>query len=153
MFTAQVIDNVTGFSRGLGLPINGLPNQHKLARYRWIYWVRQFPDSANNFTNVYALVDAANRAESAGGAVSTALTATGEFPQELLSLWSTGEQSGHLDDMLQRLARMYAERCELRMQEIAKWLHRLAYAAVSLYLAIQILRMGANYANLLRSVE
>ena len=27
MFTAQVIDNVTGFSRGLGLPINGLPNR------------------------------------------------------------------------------------------------------------------------------
>ena len=100
-----------------------------------------------------ALVDAANRAESAGGAVSIALAATGEFPQELLSLWSTGEQSGHLDDMLQRLARMYSERCELRMQEIAKWLPRLAYAAVSLYLVIQILRLGANYANMLRSVE
>ncbi len=25
LFTAQVIDNVTGFSRGLGLPVNGLP--------------------------------------------------------------------------------------------------------------------------------
>ena len=34
--------------------------QHKLARYRWNYWVRQYPDSANNFSNVYALIDAAN---------------------------------------------------------------------------------------------
>ncbi len=31
MFTAQVIDNVTGFSRGLGLPINGLPNRARNA--------------------------------------------------------------------------------------------------------------------------
>jgi regulation of enolase protein 1 (concanavalin A-like superfamily) len=34
--------------------------QNKLARYRWTYWVRQYPDSANNYTNVYALIDAAN---------------------------------------------------------------------------------------------
>ena len=40
--------------------INGAPNQHKLARYRWIYWMRQFADSASNYTNVYNLVDAAN---------------------------------------------------------------------------------------------
>jgi hypothetical protein len=30
-FTAQVIDNVTGFSRGLSLPINGLPNRARNA--------------------------------------------------------------------------------------------------------------------------
>ena len=40
--------------------INGVPNQHKLARYRWNYWIRNSPDSLNNFTNVFALVDAAN---------------------------------------------------------------------------------------------
>ena len=40
--------------------INGVANQHKLASYRWNYWIRQYPDSPNNFTNVFALVDAAN---------------------------------------------------------------------------------------------
>jgi len=40
--------------------INGAIGQEKLARYRWNYWIRQYPDSANNFTNVYALVTAAN---------------------------------------------------------------------------------------------
>ena len=40
--------------------INGVPNQYKLARYRWMWWIRQFPDSANNFANVFALIDAAN---------------------------------------------------------------------------------------------
>ena len=32
----------------------------KLARYRWNYLCRRTPDSANNYTNVFALVDAAN---------------------------------------------------------------------------------------------
>ena len=40
--------------------INGAGGQPKLARYRWNYWIRQYPDSPNNFTNVYALVAAAN---------------------------------------------------------------------------------------------
>ncbi len=40
--------------------INGVTGQPKLARYRWNYWVRQYPDSPNNFTNVYALINAAN---------------------------------------------------------------------------------------------
>ncbi|HWV99717.1 MAG TPA: lamin tail domain-containing protein [Candidatus Acidoferrum sp.] len=40
--------------------INGVPNLYKLARYRWMWWIRQFPDSANNFNDVFALIDAAN---------------------------------------------------------------------------------------------
>src|SRR5437016_2656821 len=31
-----------------------------LARYRWNYLMRRTPDSANNYTNVFALIDAAN---------------------------------------------------------------------------------------------
>ena len=40
--------------------VNGLPGQHKLARYRWNFWMRQYPDSANNFTNIFAMIDAFN---------------------------------------------------------------------------------------------
>ena len=40
--------------------INGLGSQPKLAHYRWNYWIRQSPDSQNNFTNVYNLINAAN---------------------------------------------------------------------------------------------
>jgi hypothetical protein len=39
--------------------VNGVPNQYKLARYRWMWWIRQYPDSANDFSQVYALIDAA----------------------------------------------------------------------------------------------
>jgi hypothetical protein len=39
--------------------INGVP-QYKLARYRWMWWLRGTPDSDNNFSQVFALIDAAN---------------------------------------------------------------------------------------------
>ncbi len=43
-------------------PINGLTNkfQYKLARYRWMWWIRQYPTSANDFGAVFDLIDAAN---------------------------------------------------------------------------------------------
>ncbi len=44
--------------------IQGVPGQPKLARYRWNYWMKQYPDSPNNYTNVYALVNAANLPQS-----------------------------------------------------------------------------------------
>jgi len=42
--------------------INGVPNQYKLARYRWMYWSRQWPagGSANDHSEVFNLIDAAN---------------------------------------------------------------------------------------------
>ena len=40
--------------------INGVPDQYKLARYRWMWWIRQYPESANDFSDLFALIDAAN---------------------------------------------------------------------------------------------
>jgi hypothetical protein len=40
--------------------INGVPNQYKLARYRWMWWIRQYPVSASDFSDLFALIDAAN---------------------------------------------------------------------------------------------
>lgn len=40
--------------------INGVPNQYKLARYRWMWWIRQYPSSASDYSQVFALIDAAN---------------------------------------------------------------------------------------------
>jgi hypothetical protein len=38
----------------------GATNQYKLARYRWMYWARQYPVSANDYSEVFNLIDAAN---------------------------------------------------------------------------------------------
>jgi hypothetical protein len=40
--------------------INGVPNQYKLARYRWMFWARQYPVSVNDYSAVFDLIDAAN---------------------------------------------------------------------------------------------
>ena len=40
--------------------INGVPNQYKLARYRWMWLIKQYPVSANDYGDVFALIDAAN---------------------------------------------------------------------------------------------
>jgi len=95
---------------------------------------------------------AADLAETAGEPVSTGLAASGEFPVEMMALWSTGEQSGHLDDMLRRLADQFAERSQTRLQEVARWLPRVVYGLVSLYVIFQILRMAAGYVDLLNSI-
>jgi hypothetical protein len=40
--------------------INGVPNQYKKARYRWNWWIRQYTQSADDFSQLFALIDAAN---------------------------------------------------------------------------------------------
>ncbi len=40
--------------------INGVPNQYKLARYRWMWLIKQYPSSANDYRDLFALIDAAN---------------------------------------------------------------------------------------------
>lgn len=100
-----------------------------------------------------ALHQAADRSETDGTPVSVGLRDSRAFPTDFIQLWATGEESGKLDEMLQRLARHFAERCRQRIRELAKWLPRLIYGAVMLYVALQILRLGASYVNLLNSIE
>jgi hypothetical protein len=40
--------------------INGVPNQYKLARYRWMWLSKQYPASANDYRDLFALIEAAN---------------------------------------------------------------------------------------------
>ncbi len=40
-------------------PVDGV-EQYDLGRYRWMWWIRRYPDSANDYSAVFALLDAAN---------------------------------------------------------------------------------------------
>lgn len=77
--------------------------------------------------------------------VSQALAATGEFPDELIQLWATGEQSGKLDEMLERLAGFYEERWRRSLEQVVAWLPRVAYGLVMLYIITQIFGLFGNY--------
>jgi type IV pilus assembly protein PilC len=72
---------------------------------------------------------------------SEALRSTGVFPEDLLQMWATGEQSGRMDDMLDRMARAYEDRWRRSVEVFAAWLPRVAYVAVSFYVVWQIFRM------------
>jgi type IV pilus assembly protein PilC len=70
--------------------------------------------------------------------VSRALQATGVFPEHLIQFWATGEQSGRLDDMLDRLAQHYEERWRQSLDLLSNWLPRIAYGLVCVYMIFQM---------------
>ena len=70
--------------------------------------------------------------------VSRALQATRIFPEDLIQFWATGEQSGRLDDMLDRLAQHYEERWRHSLDLLSSWLPRIAYGLVCVYMIIQM---------------
>ena len=91
-----------------------------------------------------ALKEAADAAEQ-GGTISTSLSKSGQFPEEMISLWTTGEESGRLDEMLKNSAAYFADRCQHRMQQLAVWLPKILYVAVLLYLAWQVISFWSGY--------
>ncbi len=77
--------------------------------------------------------------------VSQALATTDVFPEYLIQFWATGEQSGRLDDMLDRLEKYYEDRWRRSLDQAVTWLPRIAYALVALYVAYTILGMYNTY--------
>jgi len=55
-----------------------------------------------------------------------------KLPPELVESWQVGEESGQLDTVTQRLARIYEEKAELNFVALSTWLPRIAYLIVSL---------------------
>lgn len=73
--------------------------------------------------------------------VSQALRATGIFPEPLLQFWATGEESGRMDEMLDRLAAHYQERWQKSLAILTAWLPRIAYAFVGVFIIFQIAKL------------
>ncbi|MEI6083432.1 MAG: type II secretion system F family protein [Verrucomicrobiota bacterium] len=84
--------------------------------------------------------------------VSQALAETGEFPDDLIQLWATGEQSGRLDEMLDRLAKFYEERWRNSLDLMITWLPRVAYFLAVLFVAAQILNQFSAYVGTYNSL-
>lgn len=84
--------------------------------------------------------------------VSQALAFTGAFPEDLIQFWATGEQSGKMDEMLDRLARLYEERWRNSLDQVIAWLPRIGYGLVMLYVVWQIFTGFSAYINTLNSL-
>lgn len=79
--------------------------------------------------------------------VSQALASTGVFPDHLIQFWTTGEQSGRMDEMLERLSAFYEERWRHSLDQVVVWLPRIAYGLVMLYMVSQIFNLFSAYMN------
>ena len=66
------------------------------------------------------------------------------MPRDFLSLWTSAEDAGRLDDTLQRLADNYADSAEYRFQQIALWIPCLIYAGVAVFLVLSIMRLATG---------
>jgi len=89
------------------------------------------PLLARAYSEARALVDE-------GSQVSEALRATGFFPEQVLQFWATGEESGRMDEMLERLSEQYRERWRRSLSLLASWLPWLAYVLVGIYIIYQM---------------
>jgi type II secretory pathway component PulF len=77
--------------------------------------------------------------------VSQALATTNVFPDHLIQFWATGEQSGRMDDMLERLEKFYEDRWHRSLDQTVTWLPRIAYVFVVVYTVYQIFSMYSAY--------
>ncbi len=64
------------------------------------------------------------------------------IPSEYLELWRTGEESGELDKMIDKIAEIAGDKAEHLFTVFAQWLPKLVYALVCLMLIMQILKMA-----------
>ena len=67
------------------------------------------------------------------------------LPIEYLNLWQIGEETGELDKTVDKIAEIAGDKAELLLTEFAKWLPRIFYFLICLWMAGKIL---SGYANL-----
>ena len=80
----------------------------------------------------------------AGNLVSEGFS--GQLPQEFINRWQIGEETGELDNVVGRLAKNSSETAEGIFTELGKWIPRLIYLLVCIFIIVSIFR---NYAILL----
>ncbi len=64
-----------------------------------------------------------------------------EFPKEFLDAWLVGEESGKLEEVSERLARIAAEKAEWTISQVCKWVPILIYGLICIWLIWMIFAM------------
>jgi type II secretory pathway component PulF len=64
------------------------------------------------------------------------------IPADFTAIWSTAEESGMLDDATARLAANEAEAAQSRLASLARWVPRLIYFTLMLWMAYQIVTVA-----------
>lgn len=67
------------------------------------------------------------------------------LPQQFIEIWKVGEETGDLDKSALKLADHYAETGENRLAALARWVPRLIYFLIILFMAYTIVQFYSNY--------
>ena len=81
-----------------------------------------------------------------------ALLSVGIFPDDFLDTLQVGEQSGRLDESLQRLAALYQERAHAAIATLTKLAGFAVWAVVAVMIIAILVKMVAGYANFLEGL-
>jgi type IV pilus assembly protein PilC len=111
--------------------------------------------SASNMVHSPLIADAYKRAAPLIGGqldISQALASTGVFPDHLIQFWATGEKSGRMDEMLDRLSKFYEERWRHSLDQAVTWLPRIVYGLIVVYMVWLILTMATAYFNNINAI-
>jgi type IV pilus assembly protein PilC len=80
-----------------------------------------------------------------GGQVGPLLAVSSAFPSATMRDFSVGEQTGTLDEELDRLATVHQRQALAKLDTLAEWFPKLIYLAVVLYLGYGIVSFYAGY--------
>lgn len=109
--------------------------------------------SARVSGNAYltSLMDRASESIKAGESLTSAMTRVGVFPPMLISMVSTGEETGSLDAMLTKVADFYEGEAQARLHKSAIALTTLFFLAVAAYVGYEVVSFYMGYANEIQS--
>ncbi len=80
-----------------------------------------------------------------GGSLTSAFRRVRFFPSMVIEMLSTGEESGRIDDMLNKIAEYYEAESDTIVKRIVIILPVLVYLAVALYIASIVIRSYTGY--------
>jgi type II secretory pathway component PulF len=90
--------------------------------------------------------------ERGGKTPSEQVSVCEEFPELFANLYHSGEISGKLDETLRRLHSLYQEEGSRKLKLVAKWFPILAYLAIMLKIAYQVVTFYVGYFDQINQV-
>lgn len=70
-----------------------------------------------------------------------------KIPSEYRELWRIGEETGKLEECANKIAEISSDRAELRLKEFARWLPRVVYFLVMMFMVRSIMTLASGYVS------
>jgi type IV pilus assembly protein PilC len=93
-------------------------------------------------------IDDVRNAVEGGASLSRAMAETGVFPDMLIQMTATGEETGRLDEMLSRTADFYEQRVTAKVEGLSSLVEPVAIVLLGLVIALMLVALYLPIFNL-----